>query len=315
MIDVHAHLVALPTPTNGCRMSRRMMRSPAVWTVALRDRLPLSDPEAANRRYLEQLLRRLGDSERVSRAVVLAMDGVYDGAGELDEERTDLLISNDYAFQVAEAHPSLIAGASVHPGRKDALDELERCASKGAALIKWLPNAQAFDPADARFRGFYRALARLGMPLLSHVGFEFSIIGNDQSVGDPERLVPALEDGVNVIAAHACSSGVLFERHFGTMLDLAKRFPNFYADVSALSLPNRVGALLKLRRHPELFDRLLFGTDYPLPCFSYPALLACSWKGFLSAAEANNPFDRMARVLEAVGVKTGADFQSIRHRR
>lgn len=314
MIDVHVHLVALPTPTNGCRMSPRMRRSPAVLGVALRDRLPLNDPEAANRRYLEQLLRRLGDSERVSRVVVLAMDGVYDRDGALDEKRTDLLISNDYLFGVAAAHPSLLAGASVNPGRRDALDELERCASKGAALIKWLPNAQAFDPADPRWKGFYRAMARLGMPLLSHIGFEFSLIGNDQSVGDPDRLTLALEEGVTVIAAHGCSSGVLYERHFDAMLDLAKRFPNFFVDVSALTLPNRVRTLFKLRRHPEIFDRLVFGTDYPLPCFSYPALLALSWDGFLSAVQAGSPFDRMARVLDAVGVKTGADFRSIRHR-
>ncbi|MFA5140299.1 MAG: amidohydrolase family protein [Elusimicrobiota bacterium] len=314
MIDVHVHLMALPTPTNGCRMSRRMRRSPAVLGVALRDGLPLSDPETTNRRYVEQLLRRLGSSELVSGAVVLAMDGVYDGAGELDEGRTDVLISNDYVFQVAAAHPQLLPGVSVHPGRKDALDELERCFAHGAALVKWLPNAQAFDPADPRWRGFYRALARLGLPLLSHIGFEFSLIGSDQSVGNPERLLPALEEGVTVIAAHGCSSGVVYERHFGAMLDLARRFPNLYVDTSALSLPNRVLALLMLKRHPELFDRLLFGTDYPLPSFSYPALLAFSPRGFFAAVAARSSFDRMVRVLEAVGVRPGADFDSIRHR-
>lgn len=37
-----------------------------------------------------------------------------------------------------------------------------------------------------------------------------------------------------------------------------------------ISLSNRLGMLLKIRRHPEIFDRLLFGTDYPLSVFHFP---------------------------------------------
>jgi uncharacterized protein len=312
VIDVHVHLAALPAPGNGCRLSRRLLRSPLSKFLAWRQGLPLDDPATANRRYVSNLERELSASTMVGQAVLLGMDGVYDSAGVLDEARTDFLIANDYVFEVTRGSSRLLPGVSINPARRDAVDEVERCAEKGAVLVKVLPNVQAFDPADARFRPFYSALVRLRLPLLSHVGYEFSLIGQDQSVGDPGRLTSALEQGVTVIAAHGCSSGLfLREPHFATMLDLARRHPNFYVDTSALTIPNRVGALLRLRRHPEIWGRLVFGTDYPLPCFAYPCLMTLDVGGFGRAWAAKNRFDRHARVLEGLGLPTRTDLPGL----
>ncbi|MGH8515191.1 MAG: amidohydrolase family protein, partial [Gammaproteobacteria bacterium] len=154
---------------------------------------------------------------------------------------------------------------------------------------------------------FYRALARLKLPLLSHVGYEFSLVGHDQSAGDPERLRMALDEGVCVIAAHGCSHGLFFpEPHLKTALEFVRGYPHFYIDASALTLPNRARMLFLLRRRPELHDRLLFGTDYPLPVLPYPAL----GRGFLRAAKANY-FDRQAAVLESLGIRF-KDFSAIK---
>lgn len=301
LTDVHVHLAVLPTPGNGCVLSPRMRRSLLLKLVAWRLGLPLDDPEEANRRYVETLDSELAGSTEVARAVLLAMDGVYDSQGVLDRAHTDFLVSNDAVFAARKTSPRLLPGASINPSRRDALDELDRCAEEGAVLVKVLPNAQVFDPAEARFRPFYRRLAELRLPLLSHVGYEFSLIGQDQTLGDPKRLVPALEEGVTVIAAHGCSFGLFFyEKHFGTMLRLVAQHANFYVDTSALTLPNRVGALFRIRRHPELFDRLLFGTDYPLPCFAYPCLPSLS--AYRRARSQTNPFDRHALVLRSLGI-------------
>jgi len=256
---------------------------------------------------VERLRGELDRSEKIGKAVLLGMDGVYDASGRLDDARTDFLISNSYVLQIAGADPDhFLAGVSINPQRRDALEEIDRCAGTSAALVKVLPNAQCFDPAEKRYLPFYRALARLKLPLLSHVGYEFSLVGRDQSAGDPARLRMALDEGVCVIAAHGCSHGLFFsEPHLKTALEFARRYPSFYIDASALTLPNRARMLFLLRRHPELHDRLLFGTDYPLPVLPYPAL----GRGFLRAAKAGY-FDRQAIVLESLGIRF-KDFSAI----
>jgi predicted TIM-barrel fold metal-dependent hydrolase len=307
LTDVHVHLAALPTPENGCRLSPRMRKSLLLKLVARRLGLPLDDPREANRRYVEMLENELAGSTEVSQAVLLAMDGVYDSQGALDEAHTDFLISNDAALAATKGSERLLPGVSINPARRDAIEELDRCVEAGAVLVKVLPNAQAFNPVEERFRPFWRRLAEVRLPLLSHVGYEFSLIGQDQSVGDPGRLVPALEEGVTVIAAHGCSFGLFFyEKHFGTMLRLVAKYPNFYVDTSALTLPNRVGALFRISRHPELFDRLVFGTDYPLPSFAYPSLWA-SLASYRRTRRHKNAFDRQVKVLESLGIAMRRD--------
>lgn len=293
MIDVHVHLAALPTKTNGCLLSNDMLDGALAKVIAWSQGLPLDQPERANELFLQRLLAKLAASSRVKKGVLLALDGIYGADGRLDEARTHMLVSNEAMFAACEASGGrLLPGASINPARRDALDELERCAARGAALIKVLPNAQVFDPSEARFTAFYRALARHKIPLLAHIGVEYSVKARDQSVGNPERLELALREGATVIAAHACSSGhIIAQPHVETMLRLVREQPRFFMDASALTLPNRVGMALRLRGHPEVFPRLLFGSDYPLPVL---------WPG-------SNSFDRQAGALAALGVRCEAD--------
>lgn len=310
--DVHCHIAALPTRENGCRLSKRMRNSPLARLISVWQDLPMDDPETANARYLETLSKAIAGSSRVARAVVLAMDGAYGSDGKLDEGHTDFLISNDFVLDACARRPHMLPGASINPMRADALDELERCAERGAVLVKVLPNAQVFDPGDPRHKRFWRRLGELGIPLLSHIGFEFSLIGQDQSVGDPDRLEHALGEGATVIAAHGCSRGlVLGEPHFDVMLGLIRKYPRFYMDSSALTLPNRFGMMLKLARTPEVYDRLLFGTDYPLPVFAFPTLFAGEPGAYSRVHAADNPFDRQVLAQEALGLGPRKDFLDV----
>ena len=312
MTDVHVHLAALPTPENGCRLSSKMRRSLLFRAIVFSQGLSLDSPERANQAYVQRLERELSGSTTVDRAVLLAFDGAYDNSGTLDDTRTDFLVSNDYLFTVTAANPKFLAGVSINPRRRDALEELERCAARGAVLVKVLPNVQGFDPAGKDCIPFYKHMARLGLPLLSHVGYEFSLSAADQSLGEPTKLIPALEEGVTVIAAHGCSSGRLFSGVYLQIVQkLARRYPNFFMDTSALTLPNRVRALFELKCHPELFDRLIFGTDYPLPCLSYPCLGNFALNAYRRARKSRSRFDRQREVLAAVGLPAGRDFMSI----
>jgi predicted TIM-barrel fold metal-dependent hydrolase len=304
LIDVHVHLAGLPDGKNGCFISKKMLTEPLFRFVAWRLGLPLNDPAQANRIYVERLIRAIDESAVLEKAAVLGMDGIYGNDGLRDESATEFLISNDYVLSTVAAHPGrLLAGVSINPARRDALDEVARCAERGAFLVKVLPNTQQFNPADERFRPFYRALAKHKLPFLSHVGYEFSLLGKDQSVGNPARLRIALEEGVTVIAAHGASQGLFFhEPHWKTLTEFVARYPHFYWDASALTLPNRAGMLLRLRRHPEILDRMLFGTDFPLPVFSFPPLLAGKPGAFFHALRTTNPFDRQALVMTDLGM-------------
>ena len=304
LIDCHVHLAALPDGDNGCYISPKMLRSPLFRFLLWKHQLSPSNPREANRKYLDDLLTELRASRHVQKAVILGMDGVYDQNGRLDQPHTDFLIGNDYVLKTVRAYPNeFLAGVSINPQRRDAIEEVHRCADAGAALVKVLPNAQQFNPADAHYKPFYRALAERKLPFLSHVGYEFSLIGKDQSVGDPDRLKLALEEGVTVIAAHACSYGLMvYEKFLPTFRDFAKCYPHFYADISALTLPNRLKMLLHLRRHPELYDRLLFGTDYPLSVFHLAAWGRVGWRALREMIRTKNRFDRQVEVCRGLGL-------------
>lgn len=309
MIDCHVHLAALPEGDNGCFISAKMLKSLLFRFLLWKHRLPQSDPSRANQKYLDDLLAELRGSQRVRQAVLLGMDGVYGSDGQLDRSQTDFLVSNRYVLDATRRYPdAFLAGVSINPQRRDAVEELHRCADAGAVLVKVLPNAQQFDPANKAYIPFYRTLARRKLPLLSHVGYEFSLIGKDQSVGDPDRLRVPLEQGVTVIAAHACSYGLmLYEKFLPTFQDFAARFPNFYADISALTLLNRMRMLLHLRRHPELHDRLLFGTDYPLPVLHVAGWGRMGLTDLRDLIAITNRFDRQYALCRILGVK----FRSI----
>ena len=312
-IDCHVHLAAFPEGNNGCLISSKMRKSLVFKFLMWKQGLLASNPNAANKKYIQNLLQELRTSEFIGQVVLLGMDGVYGPEGRLDQQATDFLVSNNYVLQTTRAYPQeFLAGVSINPQRRDAIDELYRCAEAGAALVKILPNTQQFDPANKQYIPFYRTLASLHLPLLSHVGYEFSLIGKDQSLGDPQRLRVALDEGAPVIAAHACSSGLmLYEKFHPTFLDLVERYPHFYADISALTLPNRMKMLWLLRHHPGIHHRLLFGTDYPLPVLHLPTWGRTGLTQMKNILGTTNHFDRQFKVCRALGLNFGS-FQDVR---
>ncbi|MDH4153594.1 MAG: amidohydrolase family protein [Nitrospira sp.] len=309
LIDCHVHLAALPDGDNGCFISPKLLRSPLFRFLLWKHDLSPAQPRETNQRYLDHLLTELRASRYVQKVVLLGMDGFYDQTGLLNRQHTDFLISNDYVFKTVRANPDVfLAGPSINPQREDAIDEVHRCADTGAVLVKVLPNAQQFNPADSKYKAFYRALAERKLPLLSHIGYEFSLIGKDQSVGDPDRLQLALDEGATVIAAHACSYGLmLYEKFIPALHELTTRYPHFYADISALTLPNRFRMLLYLRKHPELHDRLLFGTDYPLSVFHLAAWGRVGVGTLWDMIRTTNRFDRQVEVCAGLNLR----FRSI----
>jgi len=186
-----------------------------------------------------------------------------------------------YVLGVARRRPDLfLAGISVHPHRRDALDRLEAGKAGGAVLVKWLPAVQRIDPASPRCDAFYRKCAELRLPLLVHAGDERAVVAEGpRYLGNPLRLRRALSEGATVVAAHCASLGEfedldapegarrrlpgveLFlrmmreERHRGRLL----------GELSALTHFDRVESLRAILSASDVHDRLVNGSDYPVP--------------------------------------------------
>ncbi|MCC7108684.1 MAG: amidohydrolase family protein [Deltaproteobacteria bacterium] len=243
-----------------------------------------TDADTPDRAYLDRLLalHRLGNPQ--GKLVLLAFDQFVDETGQERPEHSELFTPNEYVLEVARENPDVVACASVHPYRKDALARLEGALDAGARMVKWLPNAMGIDPRDPRCGPFYRVLAERRVPLLTHTGEEQAVDAKEaQAFGNPTRLWPALDAGVTVIAAHLATTGACLDEaatmeaaHEGAgpscfsvlrdMLRDPRTEGRLYTDLSATLQVNRAGAFLaQILADTALHPRLVNGSDYPLP--------------------------------------------------
>jgi predicted TIM-barrel fold metal-dependent hydrolase len=262
ILDVHVHISAL-TEGHGS-MSPRLLNSLAF--RFMRWKFGLVGADARTEADLAQLLVRTVDETRVlDGAVVLAFDGVYDDQGAFDAPSTHLYVTNDYVIELSRRFPKLLFGASVHPYRRDWREELEKCVRNGAVLLKWLPITQRLNPADPRCFEFYDALRHYGLPLLCHTGGEKSLPQLAPEPADPMLLLEALRRGVTVIMAHCATRSVPSETcYVDVFMRLAREFANCFGDTSALNLPTRSYAYRKLFDNPDVLDKLVHGSDWPI---------------------------------------------------
>ena len=308
IIDMHCHTAGIGAGGSGCFVSSAMRRNVrfnfflSTFGVSERELVQQGDGLV-----LERLSRCLGESLHVSAAVVLAMDGVVDAHGDLDEAATEIYIPNEFLGRECRAYPNLLFGASINPRRPDALERLERVAADGAVLLKWLPSVQGINPADPHLKAFYRRLYELKLPLLTHTGSEESFTRVDNSLADPLHLRSALDEGVTVIAAHCASNGTSAgQSNLARLLPLFADYPNLYADFSSLTQANRLGHLPKVLRHTEIHDRLLYGSDMPIinSWITSPWWHAyrITFSNVRRIAAIRNPWDRDVELKRALGV-------------
>ena len=238
----------------------------------------------------------------LDRAVVLALDAVYDESGHRNDSDTVLSVDNEFVYRTTRTHPELLYGASIHPYRKDAMAALERAAECGACLVKWIPSAQGIDPGNPRCREFYEGLAHFGLPLLSHTGVEHALGTRRTGYNHPRKLTAALEAGVTVIAAHCGVHLFLHEpSYFGAWAKMAKEYPNFHGDLSAFPIMTRVRYARRVFRDEVLRRKVLYGSDFP----AMPSPLWC-WqlglKKMFCYRRIRNPLERNLTVMRALGM-------------
>lgn len=283
--DTHAHLLGNGDSGSGCSIHPSMYQ----WwrpIEVLRRRVILNAacvPQgvaSVDRAYVERLQRLASDFPAGARWLLLAFDAACDERGRPHADWTTLHVPNRYAAQIAAAQPQRFAWvASVHPYRPDAIERLDAALQQGALAMKWLPSAMNIDLADARCRPFYERLRGAGMPLIVHCGEEMAVRGADRAAyGNPLHLRAALSAGVRVIAAHAASLGYAADldvrsRPRRAAFDLWARLMDepasrglLFADISAVFQTNRSAAVWRtLLQREDWHERLLHGSDYPLP--------------------------------------------------
>lgn len=301
-IDIHVHLADLEAllaaeqaglipHSNG--HVRRMLR----WTVA--EQSLLEGVGSINERWIQRLVCWVRESE-LDKVVLLALDGVFDESGRACPEKTVLQVDNDFVCTVAGQQPEFIFGASIHPYRNDAINELERLIKKGARLVKWIPSGQHIEPDDQKCIPFYEALAHYGVPLLSHTGIEHTLGSRRSSYNHPQRLIPALEKGVTVIAAHCGVHLFLHEpSFFQAWVSLAKKYENMYGDSGAFSIMTRIPSLKRILDDTVLRGKFLYGSDFP----GIPSPKWCWQLGLSKMRELSrmsNPLARNMSVMQAL---------------
>ena len=310
IFDMHCHTAGVGAGGSGCFVSKELKNNFRFKVYLKAFGVTLPEVEAkGDKVLLERLASHLKESRRVGAAIILAMDGVIDDQGNLDREKTEFFVPNEFVAKETSKYSNLYFGASVNPNRPDALDRLQWAKDNGALLIKWLPSIQYINPEEKSFEPFYRKLVELKLPLLTHAGQERSFTHARDELADPVRLKLPLSLGVKVIVAHAASTGQNEgEKDIDRLIGMLESYPNLYSDISSMTQINKPGYLRQALKEKRFKGKLLYGSDFPLintaavsPWY-FPLNLTQVQMKSISAIE--NPWDRDVALKEALGVSS-----------
>jgi hypothetical protein len=275
--------------------------------------------------YFNLVYQSLSTSQEIDGVVLLGLDALYDPeSGRLDEVNTDLWVSNRFlAKRVKELNDRLMNetdlekrffwGASVSLNRKDWREEMEFVVNDpNAVLMKLIPSVQHIDLRDPRHKDYYESLAKNHLPLLCHVGPEYSFPeGIREGKRDNFRFLDKpLEYGVTVIAAH-CATPVFpidkdETKEFGAFMRSANSGSKIqlWGDTSAFSLLTRIPILEEiLETFPP--EWLVHGSDFPIPIEGWvhmPGLTYdITWEEYEQIRKTENLLDRDVIIKRAHG--------------
>lgn len=303
-IDGHVHFVGEGSNGSGCwlRCSTLLDRIIEPVVKAQAGILKSSRQLGVDQAYEERLISLINESS-LDAVLLLAMDYPYDPSGNCLKGKAKFYVPNDHVFRLAKKYSQIIPACSIHPARKDAIEELERCAENGAKVLKLLPNCHNVDCSDIQYQPFWEKLAKLGLPFLAHTGGEFSVPVLNPKFADPRILRLPLESGVKVIAAHgAGKSGILDPDYTKELLMMMDAFPNLFTDNSALASPNRWRTIPALLEH-KIQSRVIHGSDFPIPVGGFGPWVGglLNRQDYLRSRKIKNPLERDVFIKQAVG--------------
>lgn len=305
-IDMHVHIVGTGVGGTGCWLRISSARQPMVNFMLHHIGLPASAlSDDFDRLYVERLLQQVRESS-LAKAVILAHDNVYDETGKIMAGVGSFYVPNEYVLALARKHPEFLPAVSIHPARPDAMEELERCLAGGAVMMKCLPNCHNINCNDPRYTRFWERMAEAQLPLLAHTGGEHTVPIVRAEYSNPQILESPLQCGVKVIAAHcATKSGLTDPEYFFAFREMTQRYSNLFGDNSAFNVPIRGRHVDECLLDP-LADRLVHGSDYPVPVFGHWAWMrgAIDWKSFRRCEKETNILEKDYQLKIAMGFKS-----------
>ncbi len=308
IVDCHIHAIGDGSSGSGCRLTlrnpvQRIFARGLLASLRLPQSLLSGDLDSA---YLQYLLEMINTSS-IDAAVVLAQDEVHDENGRVMEGVSNFYVPNDYVLKLSREHEKILPGVSIHPARKDAFDELEKCIEQKAVLLKCNPCSQNIDCSSPRYTRFWERMAEANLPLLAHTGSEACVPVVNRSYESPSMLRLPLECGVKVIAAH-CGARSFSPAggHLRMFRSMLEEFPNLYGDISGMMLPVRARYLKHLLKEPFV-SRLVHGSDVPVAVFPSAGLVhgLISAEEYSSLRKIKNPVELDYRLKRAIGFPEG----------
>ncbi len=304
-IDIHTHLLSSEVKFD------RLFDKVALRIFAKKFGLDFdelkNDPYQA---YTNALIKNVRSSAHVSKISLFGVDAKVDSKGEILHCDKTVCASNDDVLKLYEKNQDIIVPFfSINPNRPDALDLIDFYVSCGFKGAKFLQNYWGVDTRDKKYRPYFEKLATLKLPLIIHVGSESSV----NSVKEYEKLdmlYQPLDIGVNTICAHMAlgyetkdffRSLSKKERNFNheyfALLELLKTHKNLYADISALLTPVRAKVLRHLSNYTDVHDKLLYGSDFPVPYSAIYNTYDLNLKKRINLHLNKNPFDRYSYAM------------------
>ena len=308
-VDIHTHLLS-----PAVRFDRLIDR----FSVAFFARKLGVDQRALHSRpyqtYVQAMASSIQHSAFVDKACLFGVDARFDRRGRQIARDQTVCAMTENVLQVTAAHPDcFIPFLSVNPLRPGALESIDRFVEQGCRGAKFLQNYWGLDLNDERLIPYYEKLASHALPLIIHIGSEYTI-RSDRRYEGAEMLDLPLACNVRVIAAHMGLGRFIhklmpwknlsgdprdFDADYFVLLERLQSQPNLYADISAILVPLRARALRHLSRQTQIHDKLLFGTDYPVPFTTTLNSYDLSWATRRQISAIHNPFDRyVSAILE-----------------
>lgn len=276
-------------------------------------KLGSSSKELIQNKYIgfeDTYVRNINNSTYVDKSVILPVDGIVDSFGKEISKDNTVCSSNDDILSFHSKYPDIsIPFFSVNPNRLDALDLIDQYVASGFKGAKFLQNYWNIDLSDAKYIPYFEKLKHYNLPVIIHSGGEHAVSSNPLYESIDVAKLP-IEIGCNVVLAHfglnmimnqsfktihhnfSFDSSTFGDDYFKT-ISFLENHDNVYADLSAIIAFFRSKVLKDLAENQsQIHDKLLFGTDFPVPfsiLFSHHSL---SLNKRLELEKIQNPLDR-----------------------